>query len=70
MAQDISKFTEYRVIPGQKLCKRCQSYLSDLVDSSKVVDEQNLDLEREEKMAVSDIENYAQDSPDLFDSQR
>ena len=69
-AQDISKFTEYRVIPGQKLCKRCQSFLSYMVDSSKVVDEQNLDLQREEKMVVSDIENDAQDSPDLFDSQR
>ena len=34
-AQKVKDFSEHRVIPGQKLCKHCISYLTELTNSNE-----------------------------------
>ena len=33
-ARNVKNYTEYRVIPGQSVCRTCLQYLSDLVEES------------------------------------
>ena len=35
LANKVKQLTEHRVIPGQKICRPCAAYLSDLISSNE-----------------------------------
>ena len=39
-ARSVNKNTEYRVIPGQSLCEKCNGYMSELVKETEDEEEQ------------------------------
>ena len=59
-AKDVKMFSEYCVVPGQKLCKYCLKFLLEIVNEAKLLQHKQWADEVEESRAENDTSG---DSP-------
>ena len=61
-AQKVFQYTEYRIIPGQKICKSCRDFLTEFIDPT----ENNNKIEHTETEDQSNDINQSNDDEELF----
>ena len=62
-ARKVKEFSEHRVIPGQKLCKHCISYLTELITSNKEMRCQDDEFADTQQLSGSEFDSLPFDSP-------
>ena len=69
LAHEVNKSTEHRVSPGEKLCRTCTAYLSELISSyeESVVDKMQQQDNKHDDSAATEYDSPGFDLPE-FDS--